>query len=331
MRTVLLSLVTALCALTSSVSAAPVPIKLAANVPTGSMWHNELKKLGALWKDLSGGEVTLTLYVGNVMGDEDDISKKLRIGQLQGAVLTSFSLRSIHSDAVALDLPLQLLNNTEYDAVAAKLSPTLDAKLAEKGFVSLGWTHVGWSHLFSTVARPTLTAARGSKLWSPQGVPEIQATWQAAGFKPVTLSALDIVPSLTTGMIDAVSSVPLIALGYRYHEKAKFMLDLPLWSQSAALVIDKKSWDQIPADLRAKLADSARLVLGRMTTQARAQAASALTQMKAQGLTPVTPTAPSEWTSAAETLTPTIRGKWLTVETFDAVKQAITDYRAGLR
>lgn len=263
MRTLIAPLLVALCALVAPARAEPMTIKIATIAPTGSMWHNELKKLGAMWKDPSGGVIKLTIYAGGAMGDEGDIIKKMRIGQLQGGALTSEGLHTITPETVALDLPLQLANDTEYDAVAAKINPLVDAALAAKGFEPLGWTQVGWLQLFSKTARPTRAEARKAKLWCPMGDPALEAMLKQAGFRPEMTKSTDIVPSLTTGLIDAVPTVPAAALALNLHVVAKHITDLRLASLSAALVINKATWDQVPAALRPKLLDSARTVLRR--------------------------------------------------------------------
>jgi len=312
----------------ASVRAEPLTLKIAANVPTGSLWHAELKRLATQWKDMTGGEVTLIIYVAGAMGDEADIVKKLRNGQLHGAALSSEGLHAIAPDAVALDLPMLFTNNTEYDAVAAKVLPLVDVEFTAKGFVPLAWTHVGWLHLFSTTARPSLATASASKLWVPSFDSALEQALKAASFRPVLLPYIDIQPSLVTGLIDAVPATPVIALALRLHDKARFMLDLPLASQSAALIFSKDVWDKVPPAYKTKLQEAARTTLTRMTSQARANAAAAVTKMKSQAMTVTAPEDVVQWSTAATALRVAMRGKWIPESTFDAVTQALAALRA---
>ena len=48
----------------------------------------QLVKLGEEWARISGGEVELVLYPGGVQGDESDVIRKMRIGQLHGGGLS---------------------------------------------------------------------------------------------------------------------------------------------------------------------------------------------------------------------------------------------------
>ena len=58
-------------------------IRLGTLVPSGSSYYHSLKSMGAKWKQASNGAITLTLYGGGTMGSEDEIVRRMRIGQLQ--------------------------------------------------------------------------------------------------------------------------------------------------------------------------------------------------------------------------------------------------------
>src|SRR3569623_917612 len=66
---------------------ADVVIKLGTLAPNGSPWHTLLKEMGQKWEQASGGKVKLRIYPGGVLGNEGDMVKKMRIGQLQAAAL----------------------------------------------------------------------------------------------------------------------------------------------------------------------------------------------------------------------------------------------------
>ena len=63
-------------------------IKLATLAPEGSPWHNILRDMAEEWTRASSGKIRFRIYPGGVAGDEPDMVRKLRIGQIQAAVLT---------------------------------------------------------------------------------------------------------------------------------------------------------------------------------------------------------------------------------------------------
>src|SRR3954453_3031522 len=81
-------------------------IKLGTLAPNGSTWHTLLKEMGQKWEAASGGKVKLRVYPGGVLGNEGDLVKKMRIGQLQAAALTTIGLHDIVPDAQAVDVPM---------------------------------------------------------------------------------------------------------------------------------------------------------------------------------------------------------------------------------
>src|SRR5712691_4597420 len=70
-------------------------VKLATLVPDGSVWDRALRDMGAEWTSSTQGRVSLRVYPGGVAGDEPDVVRKMRIGQLQAAAITTAGLASI--------------------------------------------------------------------------------------------------------------------------------------------------------------------------------------------------------------------------------------------
>ena len=81
----LLSLLSLVCLATASPAQADdkVVIKFATRAPVGSTWEIQLKKAAQEWKRISGDKVELRIFAGGTMGDEGEMIKKMKIGQLQ--------------------------------------------------------------------------------------------------------------------------------------------------------------------------------------------------------------------------------------------------------
>src|SRR5262249_41537600 len=81
-------------------------IKLASLVPDGSVWHKILQGTGAEWSTATSGRVTLRIYPGGVAGDEPDMVRKMRIGQIQASALTVMGLSSIDDSFTLFGIPM---------------------------------------------------------------------------------------------------------------------------------------------------------------------------------------------------------------------------------
>src|SRR5262245_46253838 len=87
-RVLALALLTLGALITVATPASAQTIKLATLVPEGSIWDKAERELGAEIQKATSGRVKFQIYPGGVAGDEPDLMRKVRIGQLQ-AVLYS--------------------------------------------------------------------------------------------------------------------------------------------------------------------------------------------------------------------------------------------------
>ncbi|HZS42096.1 MAG TPA: TRAP transporter substrate-binding protein DctP [Polyangia bacterium] len=320
----LLALALALPLVAASASAEE-KIKLGTLAPNGSPWHTLLKEMGQKWSDASGGKVKLIIYPGGVVGNEGDMVKKMRIGQMQAAALTTIGLHDIAQEPQALDVPMMIDTAQTLDFVLERMQPQLEKVLLDKGYVVIGWSDVGFVRFFSTKKMSSMKEFESAKVFSWEGDPASVEAWRAGGFHPVVASSTDILPSLQTGLIDTVALVPVYAFGSRVFERAKYMLDLPWAALSGATVVKKEAWDKVPPELRPKLLEIAREYGGKISAEVRRMDADALKQMKQQGLVVVAPADVKAFQAAAERGSKVFRGKVVPEAIFDEVKQLVEE------
>jgi TRAP-type transport system periplasmic protein len=232
----------------SSNALAQTRIRLATMVPSGTSYHHSLQEMGEKWKKASNGAVTLTIYSDGVMGSEDDIVRRMRVGQLQAAVLTVAGLADIDPSVAALQkMPLVYHSLEEAAYVRDKMAPDLNRRLAEKGFVVLFWTDGGWVRLFSKEPGMVPDDFKKMKVFVTAGDVTQSELYKSAGFKPVLLEWSDVLTSLQTGMVDALPTIPLHALSNQFYISTHNMLEVNWIPLVGALIVTKKSWDALPA------------------------------------------------------------------------------------
>ncbi len=306
-------------------SADPVVIKLGTLAPKGTPWETLLKQMSQDWTRLSNGQVTLRIYAGGTLGNEGDMVKKMRVGQLQAAALTTIGLHDISPDPLGLDVPMLIDNDAQLEFVRARVAPSLEKKIEDKGFVVLAWSEIGFVRFFSSKKYESIKALEeGGKVFCWEGDPGSAEAWRAAGFHPVVISSTDIVSSLQTGMLDTIAATPLYAYTSQYSQKARFMIDTPWSPLTGAMVVKKDAWEKIPADVRAKLLESVKETGKKIDIEVRRMDAEAMKSMKAQGLT-VVKGDPAEMLVAAKAAWKVLRGKVVPADTFDAVQKAATE------
>jgi TRAP-type C4-dicarboxylate transport system substrate-binding protein len=246
-------------------SVAPLPvsaltIKLGSLAPQGSPWHESLARVAAEWERISGGSVHLKIYPGGIAGDEQDMIRKMRIGQLQAAGVTAFGLTHIHRDVGAMLLPFFIADDEELGFVLQRAMPSYEHALRQKGFQIVMWVMTGWTYVFAR--HPVVAPAdlQRQKLWVRSGDPEETAAWQRAGFHVIPLSANAVMSSLSSGMIDAVVVSPLAAAASQWFGVAPHMCALKVSPFVGAVVVAARTWERIPPELHGPLLEAARRI-----------------------------------------------------------------------
>lgn len=298
-----------------------VTIKLGTLAPAGSAWHDALKEMAQRWEEASRGQVKLRIYAGGAQGDEGDMVRKLAIGQLQAAAISNVGMHDVVPEPQTFSAPLLFKDETEMECAFGRVKDQLEAALRKRGLVPLQWSRIGTAAFFCKAPFKTPGEMARAKMFAWEGDPATVKAWRTAGFHPVVLSSTDIVPALSTGMVDCVSNVPLYMLTTRAFEKARYMVDLPLGFIVGATVVRKETWDQIPPDVQTRLLEIAREIGAKIDAEVRRLNTDAVDAMKKQGLE-IVPAAPEEWRPTLERSWAVIRGEVVPAAFFDQVQTA---------
>lgn len=266
-------------------SARAAVIKFATLAPEGTEAMKAMEAIDAEVRRRTGGRVRLKFYAGGRQGDEKDMVRKIRVGQLHAGGFTGVGLGEIAPEVRILDAPWLFRSHAEVDHVYRAFAGDFEKALARNGYILLGWTEVGFVHVFSQapVRRPEDLGKL--KIWVWEGDPIAEAAFTALDVHPIPLSITDVNSSLQTGLIDAVYSAPLYAIALQWHEKTRFIFSLPLANASGAVLVSKKAFDRLAEEDRAALLEVSRERLGRLNALTRRQNREALETLKKQGLT----------------------------------------------
>lgn len=306
-------------------------IRLGTLVPSGSSYYHSLESMGAKWKQASNGAITLTLYGGGTMGSEDEIVRRMRIGQLQAAVLTAAGLSEIDPSVGALQkMPLMYRSLDEAAYVREKLAPDLERRLADKGFVVLFWGDGGWVRLFTKNPGMLPRDFKTMKIFVTANDVALSELYKTAGFHPVLLEWSDVLTSLQTGIVDAVPTIPFHALTNQFYLSTHNMLALDWLPLVGALIVTKRSWEALQPAERDAMMKSAAECGRELQEQGRKENQESVEAMQKRGLQvhSVDKEAEAEWRRFSEGLYPNIRGNIVPAEMFDKVVQILHEYRA---
>jgi len=307
-------------------------MRLGTLAPRGTAWHQNLLDMGAAWRAAEGPGAKFVVYTDGAQGGEPDMVRRMRIGQLNGAMLTVVGLSEIDDSVSALQkMPMVFRSWEELDYVREKLAPRLEKRFLDKGFVVLSWGDAGWVRFFSK--RPALRATdyRPMKVFAWAGDAPQADIMKSLGYQPVVLEVSDILPGLQTGMIDMVPSTPFWALTLQLYPHAPHMLELDWAPLVGAIVVTRTFWETMSPAGREALRAAAEAAGKRMRALSRRQQRESVEAMRKRGLTvhPVSPEIEAEWRAMAEALYPKIRGRMVPEALFDEVQRLLREYRAA--
>jgi len=328
--TVLLGGIAACVALSAPMAHAQATVvKLATLVPDGSVWHKVLRDMGDDWSRATGGRVTLRIYAGGVAGDEPDMVRKMRIGQIQAAALTVTGLADIDDSFHTFAVPMMFDSYPELFYVLDRMEPTLKQRLDQKGFVLLNWGHGGWVYFFSKQPVSSLAELKKTKMFSWAGDDRMVQAWKNNGFHPVPLAATDILPGLNTGMIDALPTTPLAAASLQWFRQTPYMADAGLGPLIGGLVITKAAWNRIGEADRAAIMKACDKTEARLMREVPAQDSSSVREMQSRGLkvVPVKAAEIASWRKIADDFAVKMRGSIVPGEILDLAIRERDAYR----
>jgi TRAP-type transport system periplasmic protein len=264
-----------------------VNLRMATLAPNGSSWM----KVFSAWKNTvekrSEGRIRLTFFAGGTAGDERDAVRKMREGQLDGAALTTVGLGQIVRPVLVLQAPGACQSYAEVDAVRARLATEFDQEFERSGYKLLGWGDAGLTRLFSN--RPILTPEdmRQTRMWSWRDDPNWQAVLAAADVSGVPLGLPEVYPALRTNRINAFPGTAIASVAFQWHTKATHVTRDASGVVIGAVVVDKKKFDAIPADLKAILVESAEQANQLLARTIRRDDQAAFDAIVARGVQPV--------------------------------------------
>ena len=255
----------------SAIAQKTYTLKFATLMPTGTSWTNTFDDWIKEVEVKSQGRLKFKMYPGGIMGDEPDVLRKIRKGQLHGGLFTGYGIGRIYSPARILELPFLFKNNLEIDYVRDQLMPDIESGFRENGFELIGWPEIGFIHFFSKHKIQSIADIRKSRIWLWQGDPLGEALFEAANIKPVPLSIIDVYSQLSAkhGSIDTVYISTFGAIALQWHAKVRYATHISVTNATGAVVISNKFYDKLPKDLQQLLKTSGKIASNTIREQTR--------------------------------------------------------------
>lgn len=305
-------------------------IKFASLAPDGSTWMKVMRELDETMREKTNGEVGFRFYPGGVAGDEKDVLRKIRLGQLHSAGFTGVGLGEIYPEVRILDSPFLGRNYEEVDYIANKFYDKFAAGFEENGYILLGWADVGFVYVFTNTPVHTLDDMKNVKMWMWEGDPVAEATFKAMGVNPIPLSVIDVMMALQTKMVDGVYISPMAMIALQWFTEVKYMMEVPLTNSSGAVLISKRMFDKMPETYQAILKEESQKYFKKLMRLSRKENIESIETLKENGIQMVPPPPANEmkfFYEKGKEARRLLAGELYTMELVEDVEKALADYR----
>jgi TRAP-type C4-dicarboxylate transport system substrate-binding protein len=305
-----------------------VDLKIASVAPDGSHWMQQMRAGAEEVKSRTAGRVTMKFYPGGVMGNDAQVLRKIRIGQLQGGAFTAGGLAERYSGLNVYGIPLLFRSLDEIDAARASLDSELAAGLERAGFVSFGFIEGGFANLLSNEPISSVDDMRRKKVWVPEGDKISFVAMQAFGLSPVVLPVTDVLTGLQTGLIDITFASPVAALVLQWHTKVKYITALPISYSMGIFALDAKVFGALDATDQQVVREVMGRVVHGLDAEARTDNESAAEVLERSGVETVAVNVSDidSWRSTVESAYPQLRNE-VDPAVFDKLLALLADYR----
>lgn len=308
-----------------------VTLKIATLVPDGTSWMQAMRAGAQEVEHRTQGRLKLRYYPGGVMGNEQSVLRKIRVGQLHGGAFSGGGMRLIYPDSQVYGLPFLFRSYAEVDTVRAQLDSRMIAGLREQGYVSYGISEGGFAYLMSNQPVRQPADLQGRKVWVPEGDRISLAGFEAVGVTPIQLPITDVLTALQTGVIDTLGSTPTGAIALQWHTRLGYLTDLPLLYTYGTLLIQEKALNRVSDADRSVLREVLEGQLSKINHETRDDNKAARSALVQQGIQTVAPSAAemADWQQSVVAATDKLAAEGVFSEqSLDLVRQVLRKLRA---
>ena len=306
-------------------------IKMGTLAPEGSSWVKTFNTLNTEVMKKTENKVQFRIYPGGVLGDEMDMLRKLKIGQIQGVALTSAGLSTLFKEMDVLQIPFLFQTYEEVDTVLKKMDPFFRKGFEDNGYILLGWFDAGFVYLMSTLPISSVADLKKAKVWIWEESPMSKAIFDEAGVKAIPLTVPDVLVGLQTGLVDVVYAPPTGAISLQWFTKIKYLTDVPLVYLAGGVVVKKDIFKQISQSSQNFILESFQQHLDQLKIITRNENRDAVKVMVKNGVKIITPSKDQidEYKRLSNKALGHIRGQTFSNKVLDEVTSLLESYRKG--
>ena len=274
---------------------APIIIKFSHVVATDTPKGKGAERFKELAEKATSGRVKIELYPNSTLYKDKEEIDALQLGSVQmlAPSLAKFGPLGV-KEFEAFDLPYIFPDKAVlYRVTEGKIGRDLFAKLEPKGIRGLAYWDNGFKDM--TAKRPIHLPAdfKGLKM-RIQSSKVLDAQMRALGANPQVMAFSEVYQALQTGVVDGTENTPSNIYTQKTHEVQSDLTVSEHGYIGYAVIVNKKFWDALPADIRPLLETAMRDATKYTNAIAEQENKAALESIRKSGKTTVYVLTPDE-------------------------------------
>ena len=241
------------------------------------------------------GRVKVEVYPNSQLFKDGEEMQMLQLGNVQmlAPSVSKFGPLGVREFEI-FDLPYIFDNFDELHKVTqGVIGQTLFKKLESKGIQGLAFWDNGFKDMSANKPLKVPADFRGLKM-RIQSSKVLDGQMRALGATPQVMAFSEVYQALQTGVVDGTENPPSNLYTQKMHEVQKFLTLSDHGVIEYAVIVNKKFWDGLPADIRAALENSMKEATRYANDIARQENEDALAKVRASGKTQIIALTPEE-------------------------------------
>src|SRR5215470_6917433 len=233
---------------------APIVIKFSHVVAPNTPKGKGADKFKELAEKYTNGKVKVEVYPNSTLYKDKEELEALQLGAVQMLAPSNSKFGPIGvKDFEVFDLPYILPNKAALRKVTdGPIGKAMLKKLETKGMVGLAYWDNGFKEMSANKPLRMPEDYKGLK-FRIQSSKVLEAQFRALGAIPQVMAFSEVYQALQTGVVDGQENTPSNIFTQKFHEVQKYTTLTNHGYIGYVVVVNKKFWDDLPADIRDQL------------------------------------------------------------------------------
>jgi len=233
---------------------APIVLKFSHVVAPNTPKGKGADKFKELAERYTNGKVKVEVYANSTLYKDKEELEALQLGAVQMLAPSNSKFGPVGvKDFEVFDLPYLLPNKAALRKVTdGPIGKAMLKKLESKGMVGLAYWDNGFKEMSANKPLRMPEDYKGLK-FRIQSSKVLEAQFRALGAIPQVMAFSEVYQALQTGVVDGQENTPSNMFTQKFHEVQKYTTLTNHGYIGYVVVVNKKFWDDLPADVRGQL------------------------------------------------------------------------------